>query len=111
MPQRRSTTIFAALLLALALGLAPGSASAQPGEGCCRCEQCPNGDFCVFHGDRTCTEVCAGCGAIDPIDLCTPDCFPVSAPAASGRGLVLATGLLAAVGATTLAARRRRGSR
>ncbi len=108
----RWARVLVAMLLALTLGLAADVASAQPGEGCCRCLQCPQGDFCSFVGDsgRTCADVCAGCGAIDSNDLCSPECFPVGAPAASHTGLVLATGLLVAVGATTLMTRRRRGA-
>jgi hypothetical protein len=97
----------------LALGLAAADvAAAQALEGCCHCVQCPQGDFCSFVGDsgRTCVEVCAGCDGIESNDLCSPECFPVGAPAASHTGLVLAAGVLVAVGAATLTARRRRSA-
>lgn len=111
MSRFRWTRVLMAMLLALTLGLAAADvASAQPGEGCCRCLQCPQGDFCEYFAGRPCAEVCAGCGAIDSNDLCSPECFPVGAPAASHTGLALAAGVLLAVGATTLMTRRRRGA-
>lgn len=112
MSRFRWTRVLVAMLVALTLGLATADvASAQPGEGCCHCLQCPQGDFCSLVGDsgRTCTEVCAGCGAIGPNDLCSPECFPVGAPAASRTGLVLATDLLVAVGEAGLQRRLAQG--